>query len=192
MTILSTFTNLILKIKKKVDVQNIAVYEQENNTEIFLGVRYLSGSVSDDLKIMEHPKEDGTVIADHTVNDPKTATISMLIADDDTDSLNEILDYYNSKTPVTVKIKNEIYGNLIISSKPVKAESEYFDKTKYDLSFKEVINAKTVYVKMSVPQVKNKKNASTIKTGQKRPNSNNSALYDLKKGKIRLGKIRLK
>lgn len=167
MTILSTFTNLILNIKQKVDVKNIAIYDQKNNTEIFQNAQYLDGSVADDKKMMEHPKEDGAMIVDHIVNDRKTATISLLIDDDDTDTLNQILDYYTNEKTVTIKLKNEIYGNLVMSSKPVKAEVQYYDRTKYDLVFKEVIEAKTVYVKMSVPQVKNKANASTIKTGQK-------------------------
>ena len=167
MTILITFTNLILNIKQKIDVKNIAIYDQEKNREIFQRVQYLDGQITDDKKLMEHPKENGALIVDHVVHDPNQGTVSLLIADDDTDSLNEILDYYSKEKPVTIKIKNEIYGNLVMSSKPIKADVQYFDKTKYDLSFKEVINAQTVYVKMSVPQVKNKSNASTVKTGQK-------------------------
>ena len=167
MTILITFTNLILNIKQKIDVKNIAIYDQEKNREIFQRVQYLDGQITDDKKLMEHPKENGALIVDHVVHDPNQGTVSLLIADDDTDSLNEILDYYSKEKPVTIKIKNEIYGNLVMSSKPIKADVQYLDKTKYDLSFKEVINAQTVYVKMSVPQVKNKSNASTVKTGQK-------------------------
>ena len=58
---------------------------------------------------------------------------------------------------------------MIISSKPVKADPQYYDKTVYDLSFKEVLEAQTQYVKMSVPQVQDAKNASTINVGQKQP-----------------------
>jgi hypothetical protein len=167
MSILTTFTNLVLKIKQKSDVKNIAIYEQENNTEVFQNVKYLDGSVSDDLKVMEHPKEDGATIVDHVVDDPKTAVVKIIIEDEDVESLNEILDCYKNRTPLTIKIKNEIYSNFIISAKPLKADAEHYDKTVYDLSFKEVMQAKTVYVKMSVPEVKNKTNASKIKTGHK-------------------------
>lgn len=167
MSILSTFTNIVLHIKQQADVKNIAIYEQENNTEVFQKVKYLDGSVSDDIKVMEHPKEDGTTIVDHVVDDPKTAVVKIIIEDEDVESLNEILDCYKNRTPLTIKIKNEIYSNFIISAKPLKADAEHYDKTVYDLSFKEVMQAKTVYVKMSVPEVKNKTNASKIKTGHK-------------------------
>ena len=167
MTLLSTFTNIILHIRQKSDVKNIVIYDQEKNEEIFKNVKYIDGSVSDDKKMMEHPKEDGTAIVDHVINNIKTATVRLIVADDDTDSLNEILNYYLNDTPVIIKIKNEIYSNFVMSAKPLKADVEHFDKTIYEISFKEVINAKTVYVKMTVPEVENKQNASKIKTGQK-------------------------
>ena len=180
MSILITATNLILHIKNKTDAQNISIYNPENNQAVFQNVLYIEGSASDDLKMMEHPKEDGTLIVDHIVNDPKTATVKLQINDDDSASLNEILDIYRSRTPLTVKIKNEVFTNLCISSKPVKAESSHYNTSIYDLSFKEVMVAKTTYVKMSVPQVKNPKNASTIKTGQKQAQPKRSTLASIK------------
>lgn len=167
MSILSTFTNIILHIRQKTDVKNIAIYDQANNNEVFTNVQYIDGSITDDLKVMEHPKEDGAQVADHVIDDVKGATIKLIIADDDSSSLNEILECFKNRTLLTVKIKNEIYGNFIISSKPLKADVEYYNSTVYDLSFKEVMQAQTQYVKMSVPQVANPKDASIINTGHK-------------------------
>ena len=167
MSILTTFTNFVLHIKQKTDAKNIAVYDPKNNREVFQNVLYIDGSATDDLKMMEHPKEDGTAIVDHIIDDAKKATVKFQIDDDDSTSLNEILDLYRSRTSLTVKIKNEIFTNLCISSKPVKGEVSHYNTSVYELSFKEVMEAQTTYVKMSVPQVKNPKNASTIKTGQK-------------------------
>lgn len=167
MSILTTFTNFILRIKQKTDVKNIAVYKQEDNTEVFINCKYIDGSADDDLKFMEHPLENGATIVDHVIDDPKTVHTKLIVADDDDDSLNEILELYKNRTPLIVKIKNELFKNVCISAKPVKAEVQYYDKSIYELTYKEVIEAQTVYVKMSVPQVAQKKNASTIKTGHK-------------------------
>lgn len=167
MAILKTSTNLALNINQKIDVKNIAIYNQANNNEVFTNVQYFDGSISDDLKVMEHPREDGTSIADHVIDDAKGGTVKLIISDTDKSSLNEILEYYKNRTLLTIKIKNEIYSNFIISSKPLRADVTYYDKTVYELSFKEVLQAQTQYVKMSVPQVKQAKNASTVKTGQK-------------------------
>ena len=189
MSILTTFTNFILHIKQKADVKNIVVYNQKDNKEVFLTAQYIDGSATDDLKMMEHPLENGAMIVDHIVDDPKKAITKMLIADDDTEALNEILELYRNRTPLIVKIKNELFNNLCISSKPVKADIEYYDKSVYELSYKEVMEAQTVYVKMSVPQVAQKKNASTVKTGQKQPQTPKKPKQSiLAKMKKKLGK----
>lgn len=176
MSILTTATNFVLHIKQKTDAKNIAVYNPKNNQEVFQNVLYIDGSATDDLKMMEHPKEDGTAIVDHVIDDAKKATVKFQIDDDDSSSLNEVLDLYRSRTPLTVKIKNEIFTNLCISSKPVKAEVSHYNTSVYELSFKEVMEAQTTYVKRSVPQVRNPKNASTVKTGHKQPQPKPSIL----------------
>lgn len=162
-------TNFTLHIEDAADVQNLVIYNQQDNLVAFPNVQYLEGSITDDLKVMEHPKEDGASVADHVIDDAKTGNIRLIIADDDSTSLNEILDYYKNRTLLTVKIKNNFYTNMILSSKPVKADPQYYDKTVYDLGLKEVIEAKTQYVKMTVPQVQQPKNASVVNTGQKQP-----------------------
>lgn len=169
-------TNLTLHIENTTDVKNLVIYNSENNTEAFQNVQFFDGSVSDDLKVMEHPREDGTSIVDHIIDDAKSATAKLIISDDDSTSLNEILDYYHNRTQLTLKIKNNFYTNFIISSKPVKADPQYYDKTVYELSFKEVLVAQTQYVKMTVPQVKQTRNASTVKTGHKQPQPKPSIL----------------
>ena len=184
MTQYSTKTNVPLKIKNKAEIKNIKVYDQETNDQIFGNVQYIDASVTDDKKMMEHPIEDGSMIIDHIVNDPKQVSMQLLISDDDYSSLNELLDYYYTSSPVVIKVKNEVFTDLVMSSKPLKVDTNYYDKTTYDLTFKEVQVAVTQYVKMSVPKVKNKKNASKVKVGRKQ--SNNSALFDIVKGKIKL------
>lgn len=179
MTTLSTFTNLVLYTKQKADTKNIAIYSQEDNKELFLNVRYIDGDIKDDLKMMEHPREDGASIVDHVIDDAKTGNVKLLVSDDDNSSLNEILDCFRKRTQLVVKIKNEIFSNLCISSKPVKADVEHFNSTVYELSFKEMQVAITQYVKMKVPQVKQKKSASTVKTGQKKPQPQRSTLRSI-------------
>ncbi len=165
----SISTNIPLNMAQEPLVKKIALYDQEVGYEILVNAQLKEGSVSDDKKFMEHPIEDGTVIIDHVVDDAKTGTVQVLISDDDAYSLDELMDFYQNSYKVVLKIKNEVFTDLVIASKPLKANAEYFDTTVYDLTFKEVMQAQTQYVKMQVPAVKNKKNASTVKTGQKQP-----------------------
>lgn len=167
MSLLQTATNIILHILQKTDSKNIVIANPKNNNEVLTNVQYIEGHGSDDLRMMEHPIEDGSMIVDHIIDDPKSATVKIKIDDEDSSSLSELQNLYKNRTPLVLKIKNEIYPNLCISSKPVSATVENFNSSVYDLTFKEVQEAQTVYVKMKMPAVKNKKNASTIKTGHK-------------------------
>lgn len=170
MSLLTTATNVVLHIKQKVDVQNIAVYDQDRNQQILTTLQFLDGSVTDDKKLMEHPREDGTMIIDHIISEPIQVSLQCLIADDDSSGLEQLQDIYRKCTPVIIKVKNELHDNLVMASKPMKANSDHYNYTVYDLNFKEIQVAQTLYVKMSVPQVKQKANASKINTGHKQPN----------------------
>lgn len=169
MSLLTTATNVVLHIKQKVDVQNIAIYEQSENQQILTEVQFIDGSAQIDKKLMEHPKEDGTLITDHAIDDPTQITLQALLSDDDSTSLNVIQDLYDNLTPVIIKLKNELHTNLVMSSRPMKADSTHYNKTVYNLTFKEVQEAVTLYVKMTIPQVKQKKAASKVNTGHKQP-----------------------
>lgn len=169
MSILTTLTNIILHIAQKTDAKNFAVYQKsgEENTEVLTSVKFMDASIEDDVQLMEHPKEDGTLITDHEVQNPNRITLRAVISDDDSEVLAEIQDFYKNATTLIVKAKGELYPNVVISAKPFKLDSTYFTKTVYDITFREIQVAQTQYVKMKVSQVRNKKNASTQKTGQK-------------------------
>lgn len=187
---LSTETNFILHIKDELKTENIVIYDQESNKELFENISYIDGSIQDDLKMMEHPLENGANICDHIIDVAKTGNIKVLIYDDDSSSLNEILDCFQNRTKLTVKLKNEVFTDLCLSAKPVKADAEHFNSTVYELGLKEVQRAQTVYVKMNVPQVQQKKNASTVKTGQKQPQKPKAQVKVKPKYKSVLSKVK--
>lgn len=177
MSLFSTFTNIVLHIVQyKSSSNNLAIYVQDGNREALTGAKIFEGSATVDKKLMEHPKEDGTLITDHVIDDPSKCTVKLLIEDEDTGTLNELMEYYRKSTPLTVKIKNEIFSNLIINGKPFSADSGHFNSTVYNISFKEIINAVTQYVEMPLSSVKNPTNASTIKAGHKQPQAQPSQL----------------
>ena len=176
MSLFTTFTNIILHVVQFKSFKNLAIYVQDGNTEALTGAKIFEGSATVDKKLMEHPKEDGTVITDHIVDDPSKCQVKLLIEDDDAETLNELMEYYRNSTVLTVKIKSEIFSNLVINSKPLAADSEHFNSTIYNISFKEIQNAVTQYVEMPQSQVKNPTNASRVKTGNKQPQSQPSLL----------------
>lgn len=170
MSILTTATNIALRvIQGNIQSKNFAIYlnDKNSNREVLQNLEYIDGSVKDDVQLMEHPLETGATIVDHEIFNPNEITIRALIDDNDKQSLNDLMEYYKKATPLSVRAKGELFTNLIISSKPYKIDSSYFNKSTYDISFREVQYAVTTYVKMKVSQVKKKSNASTSKGGYK-------------------------
>lgn len=166
MTIGSTYTNVVLHVVLGSRNKNFAIYK--DNNEVLTSVQFIDGSIDVDLNLMEHPLENGAVIADHEVFNPQKGSLTVLVDDDDTSSLSEINEYFHNATLLSVKAKGEMFPNMLISAKPYKVSSNYFNKTVYTLTFRAVQFAQTQYVKMSSDQVKNSKNSSTVKTGQSR------------------------
>jgi len=165
MNLKSIATNVVLRVVQNLKNKNFAVYKA--NDEVLKDVQFIEGSIEDDVALMDHPLEDGAVITDHMVFNPNKGSLSVLIDDEDQSSLAELNEYYHNGTPLTIKAKGEIYPNMVICSKPYKISVDHFNKTLYSLTFRAVQFAQTQYVKMSNDQVKNSKDSSTVKLGQK-------------------------
>ncbi len=164
MTIKSTITNVILRVAHYTKNKNFAIYCE--NKEVLKKVAFIDGSIDDTATVMEHPLENGSVISDHVVFNPRKATLSVLIDDDDNESLAEVNEYYENSTLLKLKAKGEMCPNMIICAKPFKLNSSYYDKTSYSLSFKAVQIAESQYAKIPVDKVQNPENSSTVSLGQ--------------------------
>ena len=167
MNLKPTATNIILRVAQNLKNKNFAVYK--DNVEVLTQAQFVEGSIDDDVSLMEHPLESGAVIVDHEVFNPKKGSLSILIDDEDQSSLSELNKYYQSGTALTIKAKGEMFPNMVICAKPFRVSADHFNKTLYSLSFRAVQVADTQYVKMNTNQVKNSKDASTLKLGQKSP-----------------------
>lgn len=164
MTIKSTITNVILRVTQYSKNKNFAVYCE--NKEVLTNVAFIDGSVEDSATVMEHPLENGSVISDHVVFNPRKVSLSILLNDDDNESLAEINEYYENSTLLKIKAKGEMFSNMIIFAKPFKLSPSYYNQTSYSLSFKAVQLAESQYVKMPIDVVRNPENSSTVSLGQ--------------------------
>lgn len=165
MNLKSVVTNVVLRVVLNLKNKNFAVYK--DNSEVLTNVMFIDGSIDDDASLMTHPLENGAVITDHMVFNPHKGSLSLLVEDEDQSSLSEISEYFHNGTLLTIKAKGEIFPNMVISAKPFKVNSNYFNMTQYSLSFCEVQLADTQYLKLTEEQVKEMKNTSTSKIGQK-------------------------
>jgi hypothetical protein len=162
-SILRTFTNIVLRIVGAAQIENFAVYE--GNNKVLANAGFMNATVDDNATLMEHPLEDGSVITDHIVFNSNNIRVQVIIDDADKSSLEQLNRYYADSTLLSVKVKNQMFNNMVISGMPYEAQSSHFDKTVYQIIFKSVIFITSQYGAANIP--KSPKNGATAKTGQK-------------------------
>lgn len=163
--------------------KSVALFE--NNSEILTDCILMEVDATDDAKTMDHPIEDGAVVTDHIVFNPKQVTLRCVLPETSIGyerALREIKILYEQSREVTVKIRSDVYSSLIMTGKPVRVAAETLDRITYELSFKQIITAVSQYVPMPVSIVKHKQDASTISSGEKQPQKSSTSLRDF--GKI--------
>lgn len=163
--------------------KSVALFE--NNSEILTDCILMEVDATDDAKTMDHPIEDGAVVTDHIVFNPKQVTLRCVLPETSIGyerALREIKILYEQSREVTVKIRSDVYSSLIMTGKPVRVAAETLERITYELSFKQIITAVSQYVPMPVSIVKHKQDASTISSGEKQPQKSGTLLLSAAKG----------
>lgn len=161
------------------NTKRIAVYEQVSvhNGETSTGGEQLSDfvfmdcHVTDAMRMMEHPVENGAKITDYEVRNPVeislTASLSTGYQSGAVIAYNELKQLYLNSTPLMIKTSTEVYGNMLVSGIPYDELPDSYDRVVFKLSFKEVILVEAHYAPLSQDQVRNPSDAGTVSTGQK-------------------------
>ena len=150
---------------KRISIRQIANDGEE--IEIFESVGILNGSVEDNIKVMEHPIENGEEVADHTINTPVIIKLTMLFDINDKKNKDLLINLYQNRLLLSAKISNEVYENLIISQKPYEVKNDMYDKDTYNITLQQVLIANTQFLALPVKKVKNSKNSSLNSVGNK-------------------------
>lgn len=163
--------------------KDFAIYS--GNKEVLQGISVLSYSVLDDSKIMEHPLEDGSVVADHQVFNPREISCQvafpnkgiMLLNTDIwsvitgeavsfEDTYSELTYLYKNSVPLSIKTHANQYTNMYITSIPSDVSPETIDRQIFTIQFKEAQTVSPVYVKILSSVCKNKSSASFVSSGE--------------------------
>lgn len=120
----------------------VAVLNQQNFEQLFQEARPVGARISETSRVMEHPVESGTMIADHRIIDPRTIEMLMIVnAADYSGAFQQIRSAWLNATLLTVQTKAAVYQNMIIQNLPREEDPEKFDVTTVALQMKEVIFA---------------------------------------------------
>lgn len=108
-------------------VDVVGVFDQNYN-QLFSGARPISAKINPVAKMMVHPLEDGTSIADHRVIQPVDAELSVILDPDEyVDTYNAIKSVFNGLSPVTLQTRVDSYPNMYICEMPHDETAAVFD-----------------------------------------------------------------
>lgn len=174
------YTNIVLTLSSMgTGLKKFAAYD--GTTEVLTGLEVVKCNADISAKLFEHPLENGAVISDHRILNPKRASIQAYIAIDDAETLKELSYYYTSSTPLKIRVENTVIDNTYIENQPFEVSPGCLDKTLYSITFKEAEEITPVYVELS--NASNPANTSIVNSGQKQGTSvNRSWAFSLLNG----------
>jgi len=119
-------------------VDVVAVFDQDFR-QVFPRARALKAVVKEPKKVMKHPTEFGTTIADHQIIDPVEISLSFVLQSEDyQDTYREIKQYSLNATLLVVQTRSGLYYNQLISNMPHEEDPEQYDTLAMALTFTEV------------------------------------------------------
>jgi hypothetical protein len=172
-------TNIVLTlIGFRNDNKRFVLFEKDG--EVLPDMEVARVSFEDSAKLFEHPLETGATVTDHEIFDPCRINIQAYISNTDTGTLSALENYYLTGTILKIRAGNKIVEKVVVSSKPFELTSDVFDKTLFNISFREITEVTPTYVRMS--KAANSLNSSTVNSGVKQAEQSNktkSWLYSL-------------
>lgn len=125
--------------------QNATTAIAEGGTRLFNGVPFfrsavLNASAEQTGKLCDFPIENGAVISDHKVREPRRVScmlvMPVMFAGQVIDQLNE---YYHYSKKIIIELPTGVYKNMILESMPVSMNPEDVSRPKFELKFREVL-----------------------------------------------------
>lgn len=145
----------------------VGVFDASFN-QLFADAIAIRARVIPASKVMEHPGESGITFADHIVFLPTEIELSVIPRPETfRDTYKQIIAAWKAVSVVSVQTKASLYPNFLIYAPPHDEVSEMYDTAAIGIKLREVLLVEAQYAQLPQSAVKTKKNASTVKTGQK-------------------------
>lgn len=150
---------------KSVDV--VAILKGDGGAQVFAAARPMRATVYERADLMEHPLEDGSVIADHKVRRPTEIDMPLFIpgGPDLKTIFAEIRQYWTDGTVLTVQTTAGSYSSMILTDVPHEEHPDAINSITVGLRFREARFVKAAYGGLAKGKVKAPAKASTVKRG---------------------------
>lgn len=108
--------------------------------QLFADARPMKATVRETSRVMEHPIETGSILADHHIINPVEIDIPMIIlAQNYSGTYTQIRQSFVNATPLSVKTRTGVYQNMIIADMPHEEQSEMYNAIMITLRLKQVL-----------------------------------------------------
>lgn len=123
--------------------------------QLFTNARPVRATIRETSKVMEHPLETGTSIADHHIINPVEMDIQLIVTNSTSGLVNSVLNgaivqnyastfnqirqAFVNATLLTVKTRVGTYSNMIIADMPHEEDPDMFDVITIGLHLKQVL-----------------------------------------------------
>jgi hypothetical protein len=145
------------------------VYDDNFNVA-FPAAISMNASVHEEAKLMEHPLEDGSTIADHRVIMPtEIELVVFLPADTFQDTYNNIRQAFHGEQLYTVHLATGMYSRMALQAMPHEETPEQAGSIAIALQLKEARIITTQYQALPPRKVKDPKDTSTVNRGEQQP-----------------------
>lgn len=141
-----------------------------NYNQLFSTAVSMKARVNPTSKMMEHPRESGSTIADHRVINLIEIELSMILRPEDYTSVHQqIYNAFLNGSLLIVQTRTGSYANMVIEKMPHDEDPDMYNTVSIAISLKEARIAQPKYVRLSVNTVSNPTDASTVQNGQTAP-----------------------
>ncbi|MBC3211371.1 phage baseplate protein [Serratia fonticola] len=145
------------------------VYDDNFNVA-FPAAISMKASVSEEAKLMEHPLEDGSTIADHRVIQPVEIELIVFLPDDTfKDTYSNIRQAFHGEQLYTVHLATGMYSRMALQAMPHEETPEQAGSIAIALQLKEAQIVTTQYQALPPRKVKDPKDTSTVHRGEQQP-----------------------
>lgn len=146
----------------------VAILDGESFEQLFIAAQPMRVSVRKTKRVTKYEVEDGTVRSDHAVDDQIEISIDIIVEEQDArDTYLQFAQAMAANRLVTVQTKVSSYDSMLISEMPHDETIELGGAISIPLRLVEWRTVSPQYGALPPTKVKNKKQASTSKGGQK-------------------------
>ncbi|OWK36895.1 phage baseplate protein [Fimbriiglobus ruber] len=108
--------------------------------QLFANARPMKATVRETSKVMEHPVETGSMIADHHIINPVEIDLPLIISSQYyAATYNQIRQAFVNATALSVKTRVGIYSDMIVADMPHEEEADMYDVITINLRLKQVL-----------------------------------------------------